>query len=506
MKDPRKRRKRRQIFFIHGEKFMAPLIRQLEGRGIDVSLMTSRGDGAFEAFQAVLGPDTLNLHNSHAMYGILSAELQAGLRPAPPADIERLASTAHRTLLMLDRTNVSGYAVWELYRLYLHLMGFWRTMLDELQPDAVVFSSGIPQFGFDYLLYELCRADGIPVLFVRTTYLEGRVMVIDDIFEVPGPTAEEIDKAEPPAGWNGFGSPSNDERDRLALNLRNIRSKFSPLKVAGALVGTEPWKQLGRVQGRIPLFLHRPEPRYIEMRWENFKGRLGNRKCLQKYDAIARQPDLEQPFVYFPLQTVPEESTVPLGGTFIDALHVIRLLSAALPKGWRIYVKEHPNQFNSGYLISKGRNVEFYDQLIEIPNVTAVPLEMTSRELIEKAKTVAVITGTSGWEALQMGKPALVFGYPFFLRAPGVMRVDSVASCAQALARVERGETVSIDRLRRYLWLMYERYTERFIYGIDFVTLDKMTADESAAAFAEVIDRRTRHLVNSPSIAVGGAS
>ena len=51
-------------------------------------------------------------------------------KAARVADIDALAPTAARSLQMLDRMNQRGYSVAELNQTYLHLIGFWRAMLD----------------------------------------------------------------------------------------------------------------------------------------------------------------------------------------------------------------------------------------------------------------------------------------------------------------------------------------------------------------------------------------
>lgn len=477
---------RKRIFLLHGEGYLAPAIAHLRAAGVDVVALTSRGKGAWDAFQAVLDPGTPHLFSTHARSATLPDGFQREIRPAPARDVEGLAASAHRTIQMIDRMNLKGRSVAELYHVYLRMMGIWRTLLDDLRPDLVVYSNGAPQFGFDYLVSQLCALDGRPCLFFRHTYLEDRVAVTRDLLELPSPSASELAAvpAVPPKA-NEFESPTNEALNRAAMNLEVIRRKLSWAGVLGTLVGR---RQIARLPPD-PDILEQPTPRYIEMRWHFFRGRLLCRQCLAHYDALARPPDFSRPYVYFPLPTEPEEGSVPLGGRFQDSLHTLATLSRALPQGWRIYVKEHPNQFNRKYLMSKGgRSLAFYDELSRIPGVQVVPLETSSYDLTRHARAVCVVSGTVGWEAIQREVPAVVFGHPWYASAPGVIRAGDGPSAAAALAKLAQGERGTwLGELRKWEWLMRERYTRPLIYSTEFIEHSKLTVEAHNRTYADII-------------------
>jgi hypothetical protein len=474
----------RNVFIIHGEGYTAGVVPVLRSKGIEVTVATTRGHKSRAPFEAVLQPGTMNLYSTEARFGVIPATFERHFRPATKRDIDALAPSASASLQMLDRMNLVNYSVSELRRLYLRLIGFWRSLLDLHQPEAIVINS-VPQFGFDNVVYQLARADGRKTLLFRNTYIEDRVMVAQAIEDVLGPTPAEIDAAAPSAP-EAFASPSNQQLNEMMMDLSVIRQKLSRRGVLRTLTGIKQFSRLAP----DPDFLYDPTPRIGWVRWQNFKGRLLCRRCLQRYDQISQLPSLDEPFVYFPLHTEPEEGTMPLGGSFVDSLHVIETISAALPAGWRLYVKEHPNQFNRKFLMSKGRNLRFYDALAKIPRVVPIKIELNGQALIAKAKAIATITGTSGWEALQQGKSTLVFGYAWYLRSPGVIRVDGVDSCARALNRIERGEErVNVDRVGRYLRLMRDQYTVPMIYAEDFVPLSKLSISEHDEAFAAAISQ-----------------
>ena len=70
------------------------------------------------------------------------------------------------------------------------------------------------------------------------------------------------------------------------------------------------------------------------------------------------------------------------------------------------------------------RDPSFFKRLFAIPAVRYLPIEVPTLELIAKSRAVATVTGTAGWEALQMGKPVLCFGFAWYRAFPGVYQWD----------------------------------------------------------------------------------
>jgi hypothetical protein len=124
--------------------------------------------------------------------------------------------------------------------------------------------------------------------------------------------------------------------------------------------------------------------------------------------------DLGRSFVYVPLHLQPELTIDVLGGDYGDQARAIEELSVAVPSDWLIYVKENPKQ------TAVAREEPFFRRLEALPNVRLIRQETDTYDLIRHARCVATWSGTAGWEALLMGKPAIVFGYAWYRRLPGV--------------------------------------------------------------------------------------
>jgi hypothetical protein len=114
--------------------------------------------------------------------------------------------------------------------------------------------------------------------------------------------------------------------------------------------------------------------------------------------------DSSQKYIYFPLQGQPEYSSNILGTMWMDHLNLIEILAKSIPADWVVYIKEHP-----GVLADRIRPVNFYKKIERLPNVFLAPLYMSTHEIISNSEMVAVISGTSGWEAIWRNKPVIEF-------------------------------------------------------------------------------------------------
>jgi len=135
------------------------------------------------------------------------------------------------------------------------------------------------------------------------------------------------------------------------------------------------------------------------------------RKDVEK--ATQPLPDGET-YIYFPLHLQPELSTSALGGDYSDQLQAVEALSAWVPEGVKIYVKENPKQ------TEKQRDPFFFKRLSALKNVRMLSNSENTISLIKGSVAVATITGTAGWEALFHGKPVIAFGLAWYRWAQGV--------------------------------------------------------------------------------------
>jgi hypothetical protein len=119
-------------------------------------------------------------------------------------------------------------------------------------------------------------------------------------------------------------------------------------------------------------------------------------------------------YVFYPLHKEPEVTLLVYSRAYLNQIEVIRNIARSLPVGMKLVVKEHPTAV--GY-----RPLSYYKKLLNIPGVVLVPPQMESRELVQNAKLVTIISGSVGLEALMLKKPVIHFGRIPFSILPGKM-------------------------------------------------------------------------------------
>jgi hypothetical protein len=162
------------------------------------------------------------------------------------------------------------------------------------------------------------------------------------------------------------------------------------------------------------------------------------------------------PFIFVALHYQPEATTHPLAGIYADQILMIKLLSANLPKGWKIYVKEHRTLFDPELRGHFSRNERYYEQICEIPNTILVPMQLSSFELIDKARAVATPTGTAAWESVVRGVPSLTFGNAWFNYCHGVFDCRNEPALNAALEKIEAGFKPQPELVRLFLKVLHE--------------------------------------------------
>ncbi len=326
-------------------------------------------------------------------------------------------------------------------------LDYYHILSDAIATELVrsgathVLFMNMPHLAYDLVLYQVARSLGLKTIILCQTIFPARFFSMSrpedmgdlDWSAVQAP-AEPIEQGTAPElffmddkwqkeGNTGRITPAAVWNIWKYAVLREPRKAMNPVWLAKTI------RRVARIYGTLPdwrdpfaHFFHTNELAFFEH--------------LAEYEQA--DVDLDVPFVYVPLHNQPEMSTSSLGGIYRDQVLMIEHLAQRLPSGWRIYVKENPRQ--AGY----ARGPMFFHRLGRIEAVQYVPSNTNTHALSSKAKFVATVSGTAGWEAIRKGRPAVVFGNSWYKSLPGCFRwsddldLEQVAEATFSHSDVER--------------------------------------------------------------------
>ncbi|WP_161594584.1 capsular polysaccharide export protein, LipB/KpsS family [Marimonas lutisalis] len=291
-----------------------------------------------------------------------------------------------------------------------------QQIIDEGIDQALFFN--VPHTFYDTVVYEVARSLGIKTTVLSWSQFPGRFFSMNRVHDLgmfdPAKTKApryEIEQGSVPElfymndKWQKEGETGKLSWRAVAQLVKHL-ALHDPLKLAkpGYVVGN--LKRMKKIYGGLPdwrdpfaKFFHTNELAYFEhlAQFEN------------------QDIDLSGKYIYVPLHNQPEMSTSSLGGKYRDQALVIETLARNLPEGWQIFVKENPRQ--GAY----ARGPMFFHRLSRIPAVRFMPSNASTYALAANAQFVASVTGTVGWEAIRVGRPAMVFGAAWYGALPGVV-------------------------------------------------------------------------------------
>jgi len=378
-------------------------------------------------------------------------------------------------LKMMDRQDpYQSITYHERKRLYYNQLIYWLFILKKLSIDILVTSAS-PHFLSSYICYVVCKYLKIQTVMFEYTNIPGLIFPRMSIEDVPTVRIipEDIDHTlnskkkfeliksyiHNISGeyWNAipWDMKKQKERDKLIRNRYKKLIKLLYINKWPSYLKNKVFS-LGKVNRNN--YFKRSGYLIEESPMTNFEIRILSNKSKKKieqlkkiYKNMCQTISFDKKYLYFPLHYQPERTSSPEGDIYVDQWLVINMISCLLPKGWNLYVKEHPSQFMFGRGAFMGRTIDFYKDINKFKNVKVVDSNFNPFKLIDNAKAVVTLTGSSGLEAILRGTPALVFGYAWYRNCPGVFYTTTTSECADALKKINGGFKVNFKEVESYL-------------------------------------------------------
>jgi hypothetical protein len=448
------------------------IAKALKEKGMEIVYWTG-GKAEFDEFSQ----ETKDFPNTvfHNYFDALQAKPAPAMdlsqfRPVSQDVIDKLSKYEAQILVMMSRMDFEGMSIEARRNLYHQYVDYWYNVLTILKPDALIFSD-IPHTIFNTIIYNIAKLLNIrTVLTRRVNGLLEHVIVFEDfrnyqelkdayhdlqkkdfgLEDLPEDLKQYyLDQSKPGANLTTFFQRFMTRKAKDAEALPRFTSIIKNIKNATFFKTTKSYFKMMFGQKRY-ITLEKQYYSGWAIKKKDYRLNKIRQSFKQEYLDLQSPADFSKKFVYLPLHFQPECSTNPMGGVFDDQILMINILSAALPKDWFIYVKEHSIQWK-GSRAHIGRYQGYYQQIAKLENVKLLPADTPPNELIEKSQAIATITGTAGWEGLMKLKPVLVFGYIWYMDCNGAFRVDDFDSCQKAFTKIADGYQPSAKDIIKFL-------------------------------------------------------
>ena len=320
----------------------------------------------------------------------------------------------------------------------------YELILDEIQPDFLITSeTALHQ---QHLFYEICRKRGIKVLMLNQSKFAYKCIISQELHKLDSmPALSKI-----PSKKRTFDEllnvlTSTDNTKQLQLYSKNFgNSKSSKLKAVSEYIfksdnsNTEThFSYYGRSKFKVLVD-------YL----------IKSRKATTRKSFIDKYLEYEiydnEQFVLFTLHQEPERTLLIAAPFYTNQLEVIRHIAKSLPPGYKLYVKEHFSQ-----LLREWREISYYKEIIEIPNVRLYHPSANIEKLIQKSSLVISIGGTTSFEAAFYQKPSIIMADLGFAILPSVQKLNSLEELP-LMIRHGLETKVNSDDLDKYLSILDE--------------------------------------------------
>lgn len=202
----------------------------------------------------------------------------------------------------------------------------------------------------------------------------------------------------------------------------------------------------------------------------------------RKLSTLEEEADFTEKYIYLPLNFEPEGRN--LNYTIDSQIVLVKKIAEALPKGWKIFVKEHPHQYmldnplNYYFMsyIGNFKTLDFFKAIKSIPNVKLIKRSVLAEKLILHSQGVANRGGTVLIEALQHNKPIIVCDRNHVLAGySGVLHGFESDGINRSIEQINRGYepdyTEVLGYFNKYLIDGREKITENVV---GLVSSDKL--------------------------------
>ncbi len=342
----------------------------------------------------------------------------------------------------------------EMLRRYIYgLLNYWFERLASLKPDQVVV--GYVDNAISYTLGLFCNHLQIPFVQIYSARLGSRFVLDDSIDGSLAPVRRTFERALASPSLLAHQMPAaRDYLKRFKDRLQSYEAFFDAYENVGLRKASslaDAMRRLTAYSTKAVRFLTKDRRTSLRAmpKWDEIKHRISVpvRARWGLLDGTFRAPGNlpSGRFAYYPLHLDPEASTIVSAPMYTNQLAVVEALAKSLPLSMTLLVKEHVPMLGQ-------RPPGFYARIKSMPGVMLVSPFEESMHLIKRSAFTCVINGTAGWEAILLGKPAIVIGQPHYVALEeGLVRCPDLSSLPEAVHQALNLKPINEERLLLYI-------------------------------------------------------
>ena len=380
-----------------------------------------------------------------------------------------------------------------------HECKLFDEILTQTNPDfLIMLESTLHQ---QELFYKMCKKNGVKILLLNEPNISRCI-----ISENPRKLDEEIDLDKIASTNRSFDELRSYRKSVNSFNaIQNYRNKF---KVSNMELLKSSLKFLSSENQHIKThYTHRGRTKLDVLKDESTKKLRRKRRYSFIENNLETKIKSDEKFIYFPMAVDEERNLLIAAPYYTNQLEIIRHIAKSLPIGFKLYVKENPNQ-----KIRYWRDIEEYKAIMAIPNVSLFHPNVLAETLFQHCSLVISIGGSSGLDAAFYEKPSIIFTDLGYSVLPSVSRINSVTELSRII-RESLLKKVNSEDLDKYLTTIHNnsfdftiaefenKYNEFFYHDghylsvdipesemSDFLEENKMILDKVATEYEKKID------------------
>lgn len=409
--------------------------------------------------------DKMKLRKGNFDYSLVKEKIPIG-----EDVLNNLSKYEYTYLEWLQDTSGWNFSIIERKRYFHEMLNYWNSIIIDKKPDIFV-SYTVPHMPEDYALYLICKYH----FKIPTIFLDIYPHFNQNYFSIHG-SLENLSET--------YTDEYNSERSNIiSEDINNYIKKLNkdpetPIHITEYMDYQkkiiekqnifQDLKHIiylllkGKVFQEAPVAFKKNKKPFLKSQLNNleyffFQKNLRKRnKELQKiYNKYVEKINHKDNFVYFAAPYQPEIYSNLAPGNFKDVFLILDILTSTLPKGWKIYYKEHPNTFNEGDYAALVKDTHYYKKIKKYKNVVFISSNENSFNLIEKSKAVATTGGTVGMEATIKDKPVLLFGNHWYSGCKSIFNILKYEDAKSAFIKIKDGYKPNQNDVKKYIQSIY---------------------------------------------------